>query len=198
MTLLADVVRTSTQVAGTSSRLAKTRLIADCLRRLDADEVAIALPYLSGELRQGKLTLGYATLQGALGAPAAAPALTLHDVDSAFESLKSAKGKGSAAQRASLLGSLFSRASAAEQDFLVRLIVGELRQGALEGLTIEAPRGKATLRKEDHQLACDFMVGETVFEKEYPFAVTGKSEVFPADKVLYSIAEWKKAQEGNK
>ena len=69
---------------------------------------------------------------------------------------------------------------------------------ALEGLTIESPRGKATLRKEDHQLACDFMVGETAFEKQYPFAVIGKTEVFPADKVLYSIAEWKKAQEGNK
>ncbi|OGA66772.1 MAG: hypothetical protein A3G81_10565 [Betaproteobacteria bacterium RIFCSPLOWO2_12_FULL_65_14] len=67
------MVRTSTQVAGTSSRLAKTRLIADCLRRLDADEVAIALPCLSGELRQGKLALGYATLQSCLGTPAAAP-----------------------------------------------------------------------------------------------------------------------------
>ncbi len=69
---------------------------------------------------------------------------------------------------------------------------------ALEGLTIESPRGKATLRKEDHQLACDFMVGETVFEKQYSFAVIGNTEVFPADKVLYSIAEWRKAQEGNK
>ena len=69
---------------------------------------------------------------------------------------------------------------------------------ALEGLTLELPRGKATLRKEDHQLSSDFMVGETVFEKEYPFAVVGKTEVFPADKVLYSIADWKKAQESNK
>ena len=69
---------------------------------------------------------------------------------------------------------------------------------ALEGLTIDAPRGKATLRKEDHQLSSDFMVGETVFDKKYPFAIVGKTEVFPAEKVLYSIEEWKKAQEGNK
>ena len=69
---------------------------------------------------------------------------------------------------------------------------------ALEGLTIDAPRGKATLRKEDHQLSSDFMVGETVFEKAYPFAIVGKTEVFKADQVLYSIAEWKKAQAGNK
>jgi len=69
---------------------------------------------------------------------------------------------------------------------------------ALEGLTLDLPRGKATLRKEDHQLSSDFMVGETVFEKEYPFAIVGNTEVFPADKVLYSIQDWKKAQESNK
>ena len=69
---------------------------------------------------------------------------------------------------------------------------------ALEGLTIDAPRGKATLRKEDHQLSSDFMVGETVFVKEYPFAIVGNTEVFKAEEVLYSIEEWKKAQEGNK
>ena len=69
---------------------------------------------------------------------------------------------------------------------------------ALEGLTIDAPRGKATLRKEDHQLSSDFMVGETVFVKQYPFAIVGNTEVFKADEVLYSIEEWKKAQEANK
>jgi branched-chain amino acid transport system substrate-binding protein len=69
---------------------------------------------------------------------------------------------------------------------------------ALEGLTIDSPRGKATLRKEDHQLLCDFMVGETEFNKAYPFATVGNQMVFPADKVLYSIEEWKKAQAENK
>jgi branched-chain amino acid transport system substrate-binding protein len=69
---------------------------------------------------------------------------------------------------------------------------------ALEGLTLDLPRGKSTLRKEDHQLSADFMVGETVFDKAYPFAIVGNAEVFPAEKVLYSIDEWKKAQAGNK
>jgi branched-chain amino acid transport system substrate-binding protein len=69
---------------------------------------------------------------------------------------------------------------------------------ALEGLSIDSPRGKATLRKEDHQLLCDFMVGETAFDPNYPFAITGKSEVFPGEKVLYSIEEWQKAQSANK
>lgn len=68
---------------------------------------------------------------------------------------------------------------------------------ALEGLTLNLPRGKATLRKEDHQLSCNFMVGETVFSKKYPFAIVGKTEVFPASKVLYSIKEWEAAQKAN-
>ena len=69
---------------------------------------------------------------------------------------------------------------------------------ALEGLTIDLPRGKATLRKEDHQLLCDFMVGETIFDKAYPFAIVGNQRVFPGDQVLYTLDEWKKAQAENK
>ena len=136
MTLLADVVRTSAQVGSTSSRLAKSAALAERLRSLEPDEIEIALPYLSGELRQGKLALGYKTLQPAGAASHAT--LTLREVDSAFERLKTTKGRGSASQRAELIEELFSKATAEEQDFLVRLIVGELRQGALEGVMLEA------------------------------------------------------------
>ena len=69
---------------------------------------------------------------------------------------------------------------------------------ALEGLTIDAPRGKATLRKEDHQLYADYLIGETGFVKEYPIAIVTNTETYPAEKVIYSLAEWKKAQESNK
>jgi DNA ligase-1 len=136
VTLLADVVRTSAQVGSTSSRLAKTAALAERLRSLEPDEIEIALPYLSGELRQGKLALGYRTLRPAN--PAATPTLTLRDVDAAFEAIKAAKGRGSGSQRAEMIDALFGRATAEEQDFLVRLIVGELRQGALEGVMLEA------------------------------------------------------------
>ncbi len=159
MTLLAEVVRTSTQVAGDSSRLAKTRLIADCLRQLEPDEVQIAIPYLSGETRQGKLSLGYATLGSCMGAPAAAPALALRDVDAAFAALKSTRGSGSAARRAAVLESLFGKATAEEQDFLVRLIVGELRQGALEGVMLDAVAAAASLPPADVRRAATFAGG---------------------------------------
>ena len=136
MTLLADVVRTSAQVGSTPSRLAKRAALAERLRSLEPDEIAIALPYLSGELRQGKLALGYRTLSPREAA--ASPTLTLREVDSVFEQLKMTKGRGSASQRAELLEALFGKATAEEQDFLVRLIAGELRQGALEGVMLEA------------------------------------------------------------
>jgi DNA ligase-1 len=138
VTLLAEVVRASGAVAATSSRLAKIEVIAQCLRSLEPGEVEIALPYLSGDIRQGRLALGYATLRSALGRPAAAPSLTLADVDQAFDALKSARGKGSAALREQLLKALFGKATAQEQDFLLRLIAGELRQGALEGVMLDA------------------------------------------------------------
>ena len=159
MTLLAEVVRTSTQVAGHSGRLAKTRLIADCLRRLEPDEVDIAIPYLSGETRQGKLALGYATLRSCMGTAAAQPVLGLREVDQAFAALKASKGKGSAAKRSALLHDLFSKATAEEQDFLVRLIAGELRQGALEGVMLDAVAAAAGLPAADVRRAATFAGG---------------------------------------
>jgi DNA ligase-1 len=159
VTLLAEVVRTSTQVAATASRLEKIRLIAGCLKRLDPQEIDIALPYLSGDTRQGRLALGYATLQPALGSAASAPALTLSELDAAFSQLKSTKGKGSAAHRTLLLKGLFGKATAEEQDFLVRLIVGELRQGALEGVMLDAVAAAASLPPAEIRRAATFAGG---------------------------------------
>ena len=145
MTLLAEVVRTSARVAETPSRLAKVRELADCLRRLEPDEVDIAIPFLSGEIRQGKLSVGYAALQSSRPVAQASGTLTLREVDSFFQKLKSTKGKGSGAQRESTLKALLGKATAEEQDFLLRLIVGELRQGALEGVMLEAVASAANL-----------------------------------------------------
>jgi DNA ligase-1 len=138
VTLLAELVVASGRVADTPSRLAKARILADCLRGLAAEEVEAAIAYLSGDIPQGKLSLGHGTLRAAVSPPAAAPGLAVRDVDAAFERIKRAKGKGAAASRAAVLAELFSQATAAEQDFLVRLIAGELRQGALEGVMLEA------------------------------------------------------------
>src|SRR5207253_3949571 len=96
VTLLAALVRISNQVAATSSRLAKTRELADFLKPLEREEIEIALPYLSGDIRQGKLAVGYAALQSARVGHASAATLSLGDVDAAFQRLKQIKGKGAA------------------------------------------------------------------------------------------------------
>jgi DNA ligase-1 len=71
MTLLATVVATSAQVTQTSARSAKTRLLADCLRALDLQELEIAVLYLSGEIRQGRIGIGPSVLRDSAQAPAA-------------------------------------------------------------------------------------------------------------------------------
>ncbi len=135
---LAAVVDASERVAQTGSRLAKRDAIAACLRHAAAAEVETVVAFLSGETRQGRIGIGYATLAASRGAHAAHAALTVGEVDVALTRIGAMAGKGSAAQRSTQLRTLFERATAAEQAFLVRLLVGELRQGALEGVMIEA------------------------------------------------------------
>lgn len=135
--LLARLVSASTTVAATRSRLAKTAAIADCLREASAAEVAIAVRYLSGELRQRRTGVGWAALRD-LPAPATEPMLELGDVDGAFARIEAAGGTGSAGVRRRELIALFGRATGAEQRFLVQLTGGELRQGALTGIVTDA------------------------------------------------------------
>src|SRR5205814_1503141 len=144
--LLAELLAASERVAATRSRLAKIDALAECLRRLDASEIALGVAYLSGDTRQGRIGIGYAALKDALAAtPAGAPRLTLAQVDEALARLAQIKGEGSAAGRARMLAELFARATAPEHDFLARLLLGELRQGALEGIMLDAIAKAANL-----------------------------------------------------
>jgi DNA ligase-1 len=137
---LVRLVETSRRVAETSGRLEKVRQLAALLSNLSPEEIDIAVAFLSGSYRQQKLNIGYAALQAASrGSPAELATLELTEVDAIFERIaRVPPGKGSTAERQRLLGELFGRATAAEQDFLFRLVVGELRQGAVEGLMLEA------------------------------------------------------------
>src|SRR5262249_20321486 len=132
----ADLVSTSGEVAATSKRLAKVESLASALRQLrgaDPAVVAAGAAYLSGELGQRQIGVGWAALRAAPD-PADAPSLTVADVDAALAEIGAQAGAGSQARRKALIGQLFERATHAEQDFLIRLIGGELRQGAQAGL----------------------------------------------------------------
>jgi len=140
--LLAEVAATSDAVAATRSRLAKRAAIADLLRRVAGDdaggaEIEIAVAYLAGELRQRRTGLGWRSLRD-LPAPVDAPSLTLADVDAAFARMAGLSGPGSATARQAEAAALFGAATAREQSLLTGLVSGELRQGALDSVVVDA------------------------------------------------------------
>lgn len=146
MTLLADIVGASMRVGDVSGRRAKVAEIAALLRKLDPDEIDIGVAYLSGELPQGRKGIGYALIRDSHPeASAPEPNLTLRDVDAALAAIGATTGRGSLSERQRLLAALLAAATAGEQSFLVKLLLGELRQGALEGLMIEAVASAAGL-----------------------------------------------------
>jgi len=125
-------------VRDTRARLEKIALLADLLRQLSPEEVPIGIGFLIGWPRQGRLGIGWATAAEARPPASPTPALSLSDVDSRFTALKSLRGPRSAAERQRLLGELLGQATVPEQDFLLALLIGEVRQGALEGIMLEA------------------------------------------------------------
>ncbi len=136
---LAEIVACSAAVSATRRRLDKFERLAEVLRRLEAHEARIGVAYLCGQTPQGKLGIGPAQLRETRDIePAAEPTLTLIEVDRVFDELYRLSGRGAASARRSMLGELFGGASKEEQKFLRRLIAGELRQGALEGVVLEA------------------------------------------------------------
>ena len=136
--LLAELVSTARAVAETSARNAKVALIAELLARLRPDEVAVAVGFLAGEPRQGRIGVGWATAYRLDVAPASVPTLEIAELDDAFARLQGTTGHGSVGARGGILSDVFSKATAEEADLIRRLITGEMRQGALEGVVAEA------------------------------------------------------------
>lgn len=137
--LLDEVVVTSRRVSEERGRLAKIRELAACLARMTPDEIGIGVAYLSGELPQGRIGIGWAAVRDASSeVAAAAPELSLSEVDATLSRIAAESGAGSSRRRLELLAGLLRRATPAEQDFLRRLLIGELRQGAQEGIMADA------------------------------------------------------------
>ncbi len=134
---LRDVVEASRRVGATRSRKAKVESLAAAVRESVPDQVETATAYLSGVLRQRRTGLGWRSLTE-LPAPAEGSTLTVGEVHEAFERLSAVSGAGSRGERTSLVNDLFARATAEEQEYLRKLVTGELRQGALDGLMLEA------------------------------------------------------------
>jgi DNA ligase-1 len=138
--LLSDLVAVSRNVAATSSRTEKIARLSAALRQMQPAEVPVGVAYLSGDIRQRKIGIGFAALRDARpDREAEQPSLELSDVDTALENIAGVPaGAGSNRERLRLLRELLGRATEEEQHFLARLIFGELRQGALEGVMLDA------------------------------------------------------------
>jgi DNA ligase-1 len=136
--LLAEIARASDDVAAISARLAKVARLAECLARAHVGEVAIAVAYLSGELPQGTIGVGWAALRELPPPAEPPPTLELLEVDAALSCLQAIAGPGSQAMRREELSRLFGSATESEQRLLSSLLAGELRQGALEGVMVDA------------------------------------------------------------
>jgi DNA ligase-1 len=139
MTLLADLVETSAAVAGMPGRRDKIGALSGFLSAVSENEITLAVSYLIGEFPQGRTGIGVAALRRAMPPETAGEAtLTLHDVDASFSLIAAISGAGSQAARQECLTSLLERATASEVEFIWKLVLGDLRQGALEGVMVEA------------------------------------------------------------
>ena len=136
--LLIEVVKVWGAVAGTRSRKDKVGRLAACLAQMEAGEVAVGAAYLAGQVRQGRLGVGWRMLADLAVGPSEEPTLRLGDVDATLDDIVSAAGSGSQAARRQALDGLFVTATADEQRFLRGLVLGELRQGALAGIVAQA------------------------------------------------------------
>lgn len=138
MTLLADVVAASSEVSETRSRSAKIATLAKLLGKLEPAEIAVVVGFLSGAPRQGRIGVGWSMSYSVLRPPAVEPSLTVLDIDFAIGEIQDSAGAGSTTRRKDILGDLFGRATEPEAGFLRRLFTGELRQGSLAGLMVDA------------------------------------------------------------
>lgn len=166
-----QLVDTSDTVARTRSRNAKRALLTECLQAAGPDDIGVVVQYLSGRLPQGRIGLGPSLVRDLDAIESAREtSLTVAEVDATFDRIAAVTGKGSQAARRDLLASLYARASGMEQSFLSRLVLGELRQGALEALLAdalaEAARIPADAVRRAVMLGGDLAaVAEAVFER---------------------------------
>src|SRR3970282_298228 len=138
--LLNEIAKTSADVAATPARLAKIARLAECLGHARPEEVAVAFAYISGELPQGTIGVGWAALRDLPPPALPPPTLELLEVDAAVSRVAEIAGPGSQAARREELSGLFARATEPEQRFLTGLLLGELRQGGLGGAVGAAVR----------------------------------------------------------
>jgi DNA ligase-1 len=135
----AELAQASERIAATAKRTEKLALLAEQIARMPEPELAAGVHFLAGELAQGKIGIGYAALRALFELPPAPePTLAIAEVDRAFTEAAALRGAGAARRRIDTIRALLARATRSEQQLIRKLLVGEIRQGALESLVVDA------------------------------------------------------------
>jgi ATP-dependent DNA ligase I len=136
---LAELVALVGRLRATTKKTEKIALIAALLQQAREREIELLALYLTGTLAQGRIGIGHRGLQAAMpSSPPIGEPLTLAGLDQALAGLAKEQGQGSAERRARGLRTLLERAEPAGRQFLFELLTGQVRQGALDGLVLEA------------------------------------------------------------
>lgn len=136
--LLKELAETSHAVSQTSSRKAKSDLLAGVIGQLGELEIEPAIGFLTGSARQGRIGVGWATVGSVEVTEATSPSVTVLDLDRLIDKLAATTGTGSEADRTAMLEAFFAKATAIEQEFVRHILIGDLRQGALSGVVTDA------------------------------------------------------------
>lgn len=143
---LRQVMEVSRGVALTSSRKGKINQLAGLLAALAPPDIQPVVAYLTGDIPGGRLGVGPAAVRKASGAePSAESRLTVGEVQARLDDLRRIQGAGANKRREAQLGDLFAQATGEEQRFLADLLLGNLRQGALAGVMVNAVAQAAAL-----------------------------------------------------
>jgi DNA ligase-1 len=196
MLFIKDFVQISEKVAATPKKKEKVSLLSNFFKEAKGKEISLSAFYLSGELPQGRMGIGWITLQEALkGVPFLLEPLSLVDLDNYFDSVARERGPGSSARKVQILREAFSHAGEKERVFLTRLILGEIRQGALEGLILEAVAHATSLPLDLLQQSLMFSgsigeVARTAIEESVPGLSRFQPRLFhPISPMLATPAE---------
>lgn len=137
---LGELVTLVAAVRATPKKTEKVLRLATGLRQVRGRELVLLASYLVGTIPQGRIGVGWKLIEAAMpqGPHSPGTPLTLADIDRTMSILAADQGSGSFDRRATELGRLFERAAPEERRFLGGLLIGEIRQGALEGLLLDA------------------------------------------------------------
>jgi DNA ligase-1 len=145
VTRLIDVAEVSAAISATGARSAKTKQLAALLRAADREDVPALVAWLAGELLQRRIGAGWAAV-ASMPAAASEPSLLVGEVNQQFSEMADLSGPGSQTERSARLSAMFARATPVEQTFLRGLLTGNLRQGALGGVMLDAIAAAADVK----------------------------------------------------